>query len=204
MLFIDMYTMKNFKNIRNLINEFVERGNNWGSDGDDDNPEQYMLQLMREMRKHPFRFKDPIAHTTRKGHEIRWENSLDAMNHISDNIAKHDNAYGENAVRYGEDSPQAMYHNDAGDKHSEIYEELRKHIENHPKIHPTLRTYAKRVFDIQHDVHDRKWSHEDNQQHLMDWSKGLRDNNHHHLHDMQQDFKNTPDMGYFLHKDEME
>ena len=193
--------MKNFKDLRNLINEFVERGNNWGSDGgdgDDGRHEQYMRQLKQEMQRHPF------GHTTNDGHEVRWDNSLDALYHISDNLAKHDNAYGEHAVRHGEDSPQAMYHSEAGDKHSELYEKLRNHIENHPKIHPTLRTYAKRVFDIQHDVYDRKWSHGDNQQHLVDWSNGLRQNERHHLHDMQQDFKNNPYMGYFLHKDEME
>ena len=192
-----MYTMKNFKNIRNLINEFVEKGNNRGSGGDDGNPDQYMLQLMREMRKLPFNTE------TSDKHEIQWNDSAEAMRHIAHHLTKHYNAYGEIAVNHGEDSPEAMYHIDAGDKHDEIYKQLREHIENHPKIHPTLRTYAKKVFDIQHDVHDRKWSHKDNQQHLMDWSKGLRDNNHHHLHDMQQDFKNIPDMGYFLHKDEM-
>ena len=197
MLFIDMYIMKNFKNIRNLINEFVERGNNWGSGGDDGNPDQHMRQLMREMRKHPFK------HTTSDRHEIQWNDSAEAMRHIAHHLAKHDNAYGENAVHHGEDSPEAMYHSDAGDKHSAIYESLRNHIQNHPKIHPTLRSYAKPLFDVTSDVSDLLWA-ESNPNWMVSWSKGLRDNNHHHLHDIHQDFKNTPDMGYFLHKDEME
>ena len=195
-----MYTMKNFKNIRNLINEFVEKGNNRGSGGDDGNPDQYMLQLMREMRKLPFNTE------TSDKHEIQWNDSAEAMRHIAHHLAKHDNAYGENAVHHGEDSPEAMYHSDAGDKHSAIYESLLNHIQNHPKIHPTLRSYAKPLFNVSSDVSDLlcAQSAESNPNWMVSWSKGLRDNNHHHLHDIHQDFKDTPDMGYFLHNDEIE
>lgn len=192
-----MYSMKKFKQILKEFRENSYRGGNEG--GDDGDHEQHMIHLMQEMLKHPFKY------ATSDGHEVHWNNSLDAMHHIAGNLAKHDNAYGEHAVRYGEDSPQAMYHSDAGDKHAELYEALRTHIENHPKIHPTLRTYAKRVLDVQHDVNDRRWSHEENQQHLIDWSKGLRENSRHHLYDIDQEMKNSgPYLGYFLHKDEIE
>ena len=189
-----MYIMKNFRDIRNILNEFVETPRDipgGGGGGDDDH--SMRMRLMTAMNRIPFEYK------TSDGHEVKFNSSTDAMVTVGKHVAHHDHAF---AHHFGENqqSPMSKYHEAAGDAHSEIYEALRKHIQNHKGISPHFRSYTDNLFNHNTFYSDGMAGRDGRR--IENWSKSHEEHQQ-PFADLQRHLQN-PEKGYFVHKDEME
>ena len=190
-----MYIMKNFKDIRNILNEFVETPRDipgGGGGGDDDH--SMMLKLLDKMHNNSFEYE------TSDGHTVKFNSKRDALIHIGRLIALHTKAE-EFRLNTNPKSHMVQYHLDAGDKISEIHEALRKSVKNNNKISPELRKYADKLFNI--NIVSSEVNAARDGRRLEKWSKSHEQHQEPHI-DLQHIFNADPDKGYFVHKDEME
>ena len=184
--------MKNFKDIRNNLNEFLDRSQGMPGGGDDEH--SMRNRLLIAMHRIPFEYK------TSDGHELKFNSSTDALLHIGRQLADHDHAFVQHYRGYDTKSPMVQYHSDAADKMAEVYEALRDHIQNHEGISPHFRSYTNSLFNFNRDHADTIAARDGRR--IEQFSAGHAQ--HQEPFTETQEHLQKPDKGYFVHKKEME
>lgn len=200
--------MKRFKDILNEFRMNNEPPRNRGGGGGGD-PVDQVIEFMKSV---------PFEHNTANGHTLHFYDSHDAASRILENRVRHEaamqHAKGENMFYFGSSTGS----------HDDAMIELHDYISNHPKLPRNLEEHIDQAFatfeeraqervrslsefgqiaaptgqsgDIGRITHDRHMhSGKGEHPHLHDTA--------HHFQTIIQNMREDPDIGYFLHSDEM-
>ena len=208
--------MKRFKDILNEFRMNYDPPNH--DDRGDRDPVDDVLDFMKTV---------PFEHKTADGHTLHFYDSHDAATRLLENREKHDRGWGyamskgrslDSKVLGQRGHPDGNYFYFASSigSHDSVIDELLMHIHNHPQLPAHLRDHVASAFERLDDTaQDRIESDQKGQSsdigeitfrthaHSSTGDHPHQDDASHHFQSIIRDMKDDPDIGYFLHKDEM-